>query len=419
VTLSSNAAELRAALEQVRDAGMNMLRISGALCYEMPSFHALCDELGILVWQDFMFANMDYPRDDAGFDAEVSAEAGQLLERLGARCSTALFCGASETEQQAAMMGLPSDQWQHPLWREQLGAHVARRCPAVPYWYSTPGGRGMPFWPHDGSTHYYGVGAYMRPLSDARAAGVRFAAECLGFANPPPPDAGDAHAVAAPRVPRDNGASWTFEDVTRHYVCLLFGVAPEQLSTLPLTEYADLSRRAIAHVMYQVQAQFRDPATECRGSLVWMLRDLEPGWGWGVIDASGRPKSGYRALQRIWAPRAVWLVDEGLSGLTVVVANDPGCELAAELVVELCRSDGQAVETVSQPLRIAAHGSARFRVEELLGRFFDTAFAYRFGPPAFDSVRVALVVDGEVVSNDSRGVDAIEAARRPPTTAGV
>jgi beta-mannosidase len=101
----------------------------------------------------------------------------------------------------------------------------------------------------------------------------------------------------------------------------------------------------------------------------------------------------------------------------VVIANDPGSELAGELVLELCRADGKALETVSHPVRVAAHGSARFRVEELLGRFFDTAFAYRFGPPAFDSVRVALVVAGEVVSNAARGVRDSEGLNPAPRTA--
>jgi beta-mannosidase len=72
----------------------------------------------------------------------------------------------------------------------------------------------MPFWPHDGCAHYYGVGAYLRPLADARLAGVRFASECLAFANPaagtPAPVAGRPLG----RVPQDNGASWDFGDVT-------------------------------------------------------------------------------------------------------------------------------------------------------------------------------------------------------------
>ncbi|HET9472075.1 MAG TPA: hypothetical protein VFO24_13300, partial [Usitatibacter sp.] len=78
VSLGADAAALRSALEGLRDAGANMLRIPGNTVYESDAFYALCDELGILVWQDFMFANMDYPAQDPGFRDAVEAEARAL-----------------------------------------------------------------------------------------------------------------------------------------------------------------------------------------------------------------------------------------------------------------------------------------------------------------------------------------------------
>src|SRR5262249_52344016 len=106
--LDADPADYRHALERLKDAGVNMLRVSGTMTYETDVFHDLCDELGILVWQDFMFANMDYPSADRIFARAVTLEAQQLLERLEGRPSIVVLCGNSEVEQQAAMLGLPA-----------------------------------------------------------------------------------------------------------------------------------------------------------------------------------------------------------------------------------------------------------------------------------------------------------------------
>ena len=79
ITLNASRDEVRSTLERVRAAGMNMVRITGTMVYEHDDFYDLCDELGILVWQDFMFANMDYPIDDPEFLAGVEKEAAQLV----------------------------------------------------------------------------------------------------------------------------------------------------------------------------------------------------------------------------------------------------------------------------------------------------------------------------------------------------
>ena len=86
------------------------------------------------------------------------------------------------------MFGLPSDRWHSPLLEETIPALVDGIVPDVPYMVSSPTGGDLPFEPGQGIAHYFGVGAYLRPLADARLAGVRFAAECLAFGNPPEQD---------------------------------------------------------------------------------------------------------------------------------------------------------------------------------------------------------------------------------------
>ena len=75
VSLTGTADDYAKTLTMLRDAGANMIRVGGTMVYEEDAFYRLCDELGILVWQDFMFANMDYPADDPHFVASVRTEA--------------------------------------------------------------------------------------------------------------------------------------------------------------------------------------------------------------------------------------------------------------------------------------------------------------------------------------------------------
>src|SRR5205823_4236365 len=106
VSLSASPEVLRQRLQLLRDGGFNLIRLAGTTIYESEDFHRLCDELGLLVWQDMMFANMDYPFEDSTFNETVHAEAEAELLRLGRHPSTAVLCGNSEIEQQVGMLGL-------------------------------------------------------------------------------------------------------------------------------------------------------------------------------------------------------------------------------------------------------------------------------------------------------------------------
>ena len=178
VSLQAEPEALHSALLRVRDAGMNMLRIAGPLVYESDAFFDLCDSLGILVWQDFMFANMDYPTDDEVFAAGVEAEVRQQLGRLQGRPSLTLLCGNSEGAQQAAMSGGSRDCWAPPFFETQLAAWARELCPQVPYCSSSTHGGAFPFQATEGVDL---VLWRWRVPADAGGCAPRGAALCLGM----------------------------------------------------------------------------------------------------------------------------------------------------------------------------------------------------------------------------------------------
>ncbi|AWK85075.1 glycosyl hydrolase 2 galactose-binding domain-containing protein [Azospirillum thermophilum] len=380
-------------LRRVAGAGMNMVRVGGTMVYESDAFFELCDELGILVWQDFMFANFDYPADPA-YRESVRAEAAQFLDRIQGSPSLAVLCGGSEAEQQAAMLGLPREAWSQPVFTDILPGEAARLRPDVPYVTNSPSGGPLPFAADAGVTHYYGVGAYQRPLEDARRAGVRFASECLAFANVPEETAAGVPAVHHPRwkerVPRDLGASWDFEDVRDHYLQRLYGVEPNRLRYEDQDRYLRLSRAVTAEVMEATFGEWRRVGSSCGGGLVWLLRDLWPGAGWGVLDAAGRPKAAWYGLRRAFRPLQVILTDEGVNGLAVHLLNETAEAVPAVLTLTALRHGEVAVARAERAVTLPARSSQVLSSAELLGRFFDWTYAYRFGPPAHD-VTVAIL----------------------------
>ena len=401
-SLSGGPDEYRRSLGQVRDAGMNMVRVGGTMVYEQPIFHDLCDELGILVWQDFMFANMDYP-DDPDFLATVGAEATQVLDDRQLSPSLAVLCGGSEVEQQAAMLGLAPGAAANTLTAELLPEAGARLRPDLPYVPSTPTGGQLPFHVDAGVGHYFGVGAYLRPLEDARHAQVRFAAECLAFSNVPDRrtidsllgagEAAPSHPRWKERVPRDAGRGWDFEDVRDHYTAALFGVDPVHLRYADWDRYLGIGRLVTGEVMARVFSEWRRGGSTCRGGLLWLLRDLWPGAGWGVVDALGHPKAAYFQLRRVLAPVALLAVDEGVNGLHLWGLNDTAGAVEGTLRVTCYRGDVQVAAGTAH-LAVAPRSSARLRADEVLGGFHDTTYAYRFGPTGHDLVAAAWTAEG-------------------------
>ncbi|MEC9461952.1 MAG: glycoside hydrolase family 2 protein, partial [Pseudomonadota bacterium] len=229
-----------------------------------------------------------------------------------------------------------------------------------------------------------------------------FAAECLAFAHVPQQRTLDAHLPVAPvhdsrwkaRVPRDRGAPWDFEDVRDQYLAELYHLDPARLRREDPAAYLDYARATTAEVVTETFAEWRRHGSSCRGALTWTLQDLEAGPGWGVIDATGETKPVWYALKRAFRPLQVLLTDEGTNGLDIHLINERPTSESATLEIACLREGAQPVVSASKALSLDLRSTHRLPATDLFGAFFDTTYAYRFGPPSHD-VTVARLLDSE------------------------
>ncbi len=427
VGLVPDLAEIRATLGRARDAGLNMVRVTGTMLYEDAEFWKLCAELGLLVWQDAMLATLD-PPDEPQFNELLDSEIEKLCTAVQGNPALAVFSGGSETEQQPAFLGLPAERRTITAVRQRIPETVARLLPGTPYVSSSPSGGALPTHVGTGVSHYFGVGAYLQPLSGIRTSGVRFAAECLAFAVPPERRAVERHFGSAamaghhPRwkaaVPRDNGSAWDFEDVRDYYVRTLFGVDPLMERRVDPERYLDLGRAAVCEAVAAGFGYWRRPGSGCGGALMLSLRDLECGAGWGLLDAEGTPKAPYFVLRRLCRPVALTIADEGLDGIRIDLYNDRPERLEATMVLTAYSRWGNGSTLAETSVAVDGRSSSCWLVDELAGGFLDLGHAYKFGPQAYDVLSVQVVgADGVAM------VDAVqllgEQARPPESDVGL
>lgn len=398
LSLDSSETRLRPLLLLAREAGMNMLRVGGTMVYESDAFYQLCAQLGIMVWQDFMFANMDYPVDDSQFLQSIQSEVEAQVERLAGYACISVYCGNSEVQQQSAMMGKGREHWSNDFFDNWIPTAITRIQGDLPYFASTPCEGALPFSLEQGLAHYYGVGAYRRPLNDAQMAQVKFTPETLGFANIPEPEIieqilmGGLFTGHHPRwkqgVPRDSSAGWDFEDIRDHYLAQLYALNPVELRSREPQRYLELSRAISAELILRTLANWRNPAHPCRGALLWFYKDLQPGAGWGLLDSAGNPKAAYFGFKRASQQLAVYFIDRGLDGLYLTLINETATVKPCKLVLRSFLHNNQTLY-IERQLELTREAEL-LCINEWLGYFTDLNYSYGFGPAQQDLVHIAL-----------------------------
>ncbi len=401
--------DIRAAAE----ANMNMIRVWGGGIYESEDFFDLCDELGLLVWQDFMFACTLYPG-DASFVKSVEAEAEYQVRRLRHRASLALWCGNNE------VWHCNGHQLEDPkfkryrkaaerLFHEVLPKVVEREDPATPYWPSSPW-RGDESRDHEtgtqrGDTHFWDVWHGRAPVGDYEKWPFRFVSEfgMQSYSSPAtnatfcPKDNDNIFGPVMENHQKNRGGNQVILDyVSRRY---RFPKSQEDLIYL--------SQLNQAHCMQTGVEYYRRNRPRCMGALYWQLNDCWPVASWSSIEFTGRWRVLHHLARRFFAPVLVTAQVQGTEGVVIgnyrkstvhavelYTVNDRPEVCPALLRWDVMHVDGRRLGGGMKRIRLAAGASQAWKELDLSRILADHGTDNLY-------LRIALDIDGARESEET------------------
>ncbi|MEE4310990.1 MAG: glycoside hydrolase family 2 protein [candidate division KSB1 bacterium] len=353
-----SAERYRHLISSASDANMNMLRVWGGGIYEDDIFYELCDEYGILVWQDFMFACALYPGDDTFLDS-VREEATYQVRRLRHHPCLVLWCGNNEIGQGWNEWNwkkeLPEDVWSDygRLFHGVLKDVCAREDDSRTYWPTSPGNdfeQMKEAQDHSrGDTHYWGVWHGKEPFDKYTEISPRFMSE-YGFQSFPEPNAVNRFAIEEDKE--------LFSPVMlNHQRCpngnSLIKTYMEKYYTVPVTfdKFVLMSQILQAEGIKAGTEHFRRIRPHCMGSLYWQLNDCWPAASWASIDYYGNWKALHYAAKRFYSTFLVSPVLKG-SSIDIHIVSDDTNAVKAGLIVRLYSMDGPLLSEWKRKIRI-------------------------------------------------------------------
>jgi beta-mannosidase len=334
-------------LFMAREANMNMLRIWGGGIYEDEQFYKLCDKLGIMVWQDFMFACAEYPDHLEWFRNLSNKEVREMVRKLRYHTSIALWCGNNENN-----WGF--DEWPmmtHTVDGEYLGNKLylhdfpmicAQEDPSRPYWPSSPYGGDKANSASSGDYHIWNVWSGWADYKDYAKESGRFISE-FGFQAAPDPKTINFYAkkeeqeIFHPVILNHNKQNDGQERILR-FINTHFGIITE------FDAFVYLSQLNQAEAIKFGVEHWRAKKYKTAGTLYWQYNDSWPVFSWSCVDYFKRPKALYYYTKKFYA-NILPFVDYKLSkqALEVMVINDIHEEKTVEVSLEIWNITGEKV----------------------------------------------------------------------------
>lgn len=370
----------RRLLEQCTAANFNSVRVWGGGYYPDDFFYDICDELGLVVWQDFMFACANY-RLTPDFEKNIRAEFIDNVRRLRHHASLGLWCGNNEMElfqAQKEYQGNEKTQSDYIRMFEHIIPEVLE-CydPATFYWPASPSSGGGFDDPNDfnrGDVHYWEVWHGGVPFAEYRKYYFRYASE-FGFQSFPPvktiesftlPEDRNIFSRVMEMHQRNEGANGKI----MNYLSQTF-LYPGSLDTLIYASQllqAEAMRCGVEH--------WRRNRGRCMGAIYWQLNDIWPVASWASIDYYGRWKALHYYAKRFFAPVMLSCCETGETANRVSVVMEPS---AVETSAHLCLANetpGDITGTIKWYLRdsyaqILESGSIEMSVPRLSSKWCD------------------------------------------------
>ncbi|KRG43278.1 beta-mannosidase [Stenotrophomonas panacihumi] len=382
-------AQLRRVLQSAVDANMNMIRGWGGGIYESDHFYDLADELGLMVWQDFMFGGGMQPAYDKAFRDNVVAEARDNVRRLRDHPSIVLWCGNNEEEiawkywggaDHGTSLRARDPAFARKVWDGyvQLFGHdlrevVEQEGGGIRYWASSPSNdlAEVANTPAAGDMHYWEVwGNPAHPPVKYLEITPRFMSE-YGLQAWPAQRTVDAFApradqgVATPVIEaHQKFMAGKGNERLMHYVEMEFGTPKD------FPDFIYLSQAMQAEGIELAALHHRASRPYTMGSLYWQLNDVWPGASWSSIDWFGRWKALQFHARRFFAPVAVAALRDAQGHTEVSALNDRTEARSGELRLRVMSLSGQPLRDERKPVQLAplsATKIASYTDAELLG----------------------------------------------------
>ncbi|QHI34768.1 Exo-beta-D-glucosaminidase [Kordia antarctica] len=351
-------------LNDVVDANMNMLRVWGGGIYENDIFYELCDEKGILIWQDFMFACAMYPGDES-FLENVQQEAIDQVTRLRKYASIALWCGNNENSEGWKRWGWKDDKTEtqkEDIWKGYLKVFdsilpktIAKLNPEVSYWESSPKyGRGNPKYEFEGDAHDWWVWHDAYPFEHFEEKVPRFMSE-FGFQSFPSYET-IRYFTEQDSIDLNHDSYVTHQKHARGFQLIREYMERDFKVPENGDDYVYVSQLLQARGITKGMEAQRRAMPYCMGSLYWQLNDCWPVVSWSSIDFMGNWKALHYKAKESFKDMLVSSVIENDTLKTYIVSDKLKVQ-EGELKLTFLDFNGNILHKINQTVTIKANTS--------------------------------------------------------------